>query len=161
VPRPDTALGRVVTKVAASESFLRTAPSWVPRVDRFLNRVTGGRFMMTGDRHFPALVLATTGAKTGQRRETPLGTVPHDGGFLVVGSNYGKPTHPAWTANLLANPDAEVTFKGERFPVRARLLSETERDEVWPVLLEHWPNYDRYVERSGRTLRVFRLERVP
>jgi deazaflavin-dependent oxidoreductase (nitroreductase family) len=160
VPRPDTALGRAVTKVAGSESFLRIAPSWVPRVDRFLNRVTGGRFMMSGDRHFPALVLATTGAKTGQRRETPPGAVPDRGGFLVVGSNYGKSTHPAWTANLLANPDAEVTFKGERFPVRARLLSENERDEVWPVLLRHWPNYDRYGERSGRTLRVFRLERV-
>jgi deazaflavin-dependent oxidoreductase (nitroreductase family) len=151
----------VVGRIAGSESFLRTAPAWVPRVDRFLNRVTGGRLMMSGDRHFPALVLVTTGAKTGQRRETPLGTVPHDGGFLVVGSNYGRPSHPAWTANLIANPGAEVTFRGERFPVRARLLSDEDRDAVWPLLLEHWPNYDRYVERSGRALRVFRLERVP
>lgn len=161
MPRADSLLGRAVLKVAGSEPFLRAAPSWVPRVDRFLNRVSGGRFMMTGDRHFPALVLTTTGAKTRQRRETPLGAVPHEGGFLVVGSNYGQPTHPAWTANLLADPYAEVTYKGERFRVHARLLSDDERDEVWPVLIRHWPNYDRYVERSGRSLRVFRLERVP
>ena len=66
--------------------------------------------------------------------------------------------HPAWTANLMANPDAEVSFKGKSTPVRAHLLTTDEKAQVWPRLVQFWPNYDVYVERSGRDLRVFRLD---
>jgi hypothetical protein len=35
--------------------------------------------------------------------------MPEEGGaFVLVGSNFGRPEHPAWTANLLRNPEAEV-----------------------------------------------------
>ncbi len=36
--------------------------------------------------------------------------------------------------------------------------SETEKAQVWPRLLAIWPSYDDDVQRSGRDLRVFRLE---
>ena len=88
-----------------------------------------------------------------------MATLPTDDGFLVVGSNFGKEHHPAWTGNLLAQPEASVSFKGETIPVVARLLDAEEKKAVWPELLRIWPTYDRYVERSGRDLRVFRLER--
>jgi hypothetical protein len=42
--------------------------------------------------------------------------------------------------------------------VKAHLLDADERAAIWPQLLKVWPNYDTYVERSGRELRVFRLE---
>jgi deazaflavin-dependent oxidoreductase (nitroreductase family) len=84
--------------------------------------------------------------------------MPEDGGWYVVGSNFGQEKHPAWTANLLANPDAAVTTGGKRTDVRARLLDPDEKAEVWPRLIAVWPTYDRYVERSGRDLRVFRLD---
>ena len=35
-----------------------------------------------------------------------------------------------------------------------------EKADVWPRLVEMWPLFDTYVERSGRDLRVFRLQRV-
>jgi len=105
-------------------------------------------------------VLTTTGRKSGQPRKTPLATLPVDGGFLVVGSNFGKEHHPAWTGNLLATPAATVSFKGDAIPVEARLLDADEKKEVWPQLLRIWPTYDRYVERSGRDIRVFKLERA-
>jgi deazaflavin-dependent oxidoreductase (nitroreductase family) len=77
----------------------------------------------------------------------------------VVGSNFGRPQHPAWSWNLLENPRAEVSFGSEDFPVEAHLLSADEKAAVWPVLIDEWPLFDLYVERSGRDLRVFRLER--
>jgi deazaflavin-dependent oxidoreductase (nitroreductase family) len=103
-------------------------------------------------------VLETTGAKSGQRRTTPLACLPEDdGSFLVVGSNFGRESHPAWTANLRANPSATVTFRGRTVPVTASPLDAGEKAEVWPRLTAVWPNYDRYTEVSGRDLRVFRL----
>ena len=74
-----------------------------------------------------------------------------------MGSNFGREQHPAWTANLRANPEAAVTFRGRTLPVRATLLDADEKAAVWPRLTAVWPNYDRYTEVSGRDLRVFRL----
>ena len=143
--------------MAGSKAFMRVGPKVVPHVDRFLHKVSGGRFISSGGL-LPSLVLTTTGAKTGQQRTTPLATKPEGDGWIVVGSNFGREKHPAWTANLIANPDATVMFRGRRTDVRARLLDDAEKEMVWPRLTTMWPTYDRYTERSGRNLRVFRLE---
>jgi deazaflavin-dependent oxidoreductase (nitroreductase family) len=150
-------LGRVTQWVAASSGFRAIGPRVVPPMDRFLSAVTGGRVVLSGSL-VPGLVLETTGAKTGQRRTTPLACLPEDdGSFLVVGSNFGRDAHPAWTANLKANPQATVTYRGRTRPVQASLLSPDAKADVWPRLTAVWPNYDRYTEVSGRDLRVFRL----
>ena len=143
--------------MSSSDAFLRYAPKVVPHVDRFLHRVSRGRLLMSAGM-LPTLVLTTTGAKTGQRRTTPLATKPEDGSWYVVGSNFGGETHPAWSGNLIANPDAEVSYRGTTTPVHAHLLTPEEKREVWPRLVTFWPNYDVYVERSHRDLRVFRLD---
>lgn len=153
----DGRVGQAVQRVAGSRAFAPLAKHVVPPLDRALHRLTGGRFLLA-TLLAPGLVLTTTGARSGQPRRTPLVTLPEDdGSFLVVGSNFGQPRHPAWTANLLANPEATVTCRGRSTRVRAELLEGTERAEVWPRLLQVWPVYDRYVELSGRELRVFRL----
>jgi deazaflavin-dependent oxidoreductase (nitroreductase family) len=156
--KQDSRLGRAVMSMAASPTFLNVAPKVVPKVDRFLNKVTGGRLLMSSGM-VPSLVLTATGAKSGRSYDTPLATVPDGDAFYIVGSNYGGEQHPAWSANLIANPEASVTFRGRRIPVRARLLDAEEKQAVWPRLISVWPNYDAYVVRSGgRDLRVFRLE---
>ena len=155
--RLDSRLGKAVQKMAGSKAFMRIGPKVVPHVDRFLHKVSGGKFISSGGL-LPSLVLTTTGAKTGQKRTTPLATKPEDGFWYVVGSNFGREKHPAWTANLIANPDAEVSFKGKTTAVTAHQLTAEEKAEVWPHLVKFWPNYDVYVERSGRDLRVFRLD---
>ena len=150
-------VGRTVQRVAGSRGFAPVAKHVVPRVDRVINRLSGGRFVLSA-LLVPSLVLTARGAKTGEQRTTPLATLPEDdGSFLVVGSNFGQPRHPAWTANLLAKPEASVTFQGRTIAVRAHLLEGEERAEAWPRLTQVWPVYDRYVELSGRDLRVFRL----
>jgi deazaflavin-dependent oxidoreductase (nitroreductase family) len=159
VVRLESKVGQVVVKMAGSKQFMRIGPKIVPHLDRFLHKVSGGKFISSGGL-LPSLVLFTTGAKTGQRRSTPLATKPEGDGWYVVGSNFGRETHPAWTANLIANPDAEVSFKGTTTKVRAHLLTAEEKAEVWPRLVKFWPNYDVYVERSGRDLRVFRLDPI-
>ena len=105
----------------------------------------------------PSILLVTTGAKSGKQRETPLATVPLGEAFYVVGSNFARESHPAWSYNLLANPDATVVFKGDRIAVQAHLLDAAEKAAVWGELTALWPTYDAYEERTERDLRVFEL----
>jgi deazaflavin-dependent oxidoreductase (nitroreductase family) len=156
--KADSRIGRAVQKLAGTRGFAIVGSKVFPPIDRVAHRLTGGRVVLSAAL-VPSLVLTTTGRKSGQPRKTPLATLPVDGGFLVVGSNFGKENHPAWTANLLATPEATASFKGENIQVVARLLSAEEKQEVWPQLLRIWPTYDRYVERSGRDIRVFKLDR--
>ncbi len=79
--------------------------------------------------------------------------------WVLIGSNFGRPGHPAWTANLLAHPDAEISWRGRDVAVRARLLRGAEREAVWAAVVRFWPPYARYQARVEREIRLFRLER--
>lgn len=154
----NTVVGRGIEKMAGSPLFAKVGPKVVPKMDRFLHKVSGGRVIMSAGM-VPSLMLSVRGAKSGQLRQTPLATVPLDDSWYIVGSNFGRETHPVWTVNLQANPDASISFKGKNYDVMATLLSEEDKQAVWPQLTAIWPNYDVYVERSQRDLRVFRLDR--
>lgn len=150
---------RAMHRLAAMPWFSRLGPRVAPRVDRLASRLTGGRWTVT-DSVLPAVVLTTIGARSGLPRTVPLAALDLDGDWVVVGSNFGQARHPAWSTNLLSHPDALVQLRGERHLVRAELLDDDGRREVWPMLLDMWPLFDRYAEASGRDLRVFRLRRV-
>ncbi|SER60910.1 deazaflavin-dependent oxidoreductase, nitroreductase family [Lentzea xinjiangensis] len=127
-------------------------------VDRLLYRLTGGRVTLVSFSGQTGLTLITVGAKSGARRENQVQYVADGASMLVVGSNWGKPHHPAWTANLLKNPDVRVNVRGEVRDVRAELLAGAEREAAWRKMVAAWPAFEDYVERSGgRELRVFRL----
>ncbi|HEX2577130.1 MAG TPA: nitroreductase/quinone reductase family protein [Aquihabitans sp.] len=153
----DGRIGRATRAMATSATFRRAGPKVVPAVDRVLHRVTGGRVILSRAL-VPSMVLTTTGRRSGQARTSPLACVPDDaGGWWVVGSNFGQEVHPAWTANLLADPLARVSYGGSEVEVRAELLDAAAKAEVWPRLVAVWPAYDDYVRSSGRDLRVFHL----
>jgi deazaflavin-dependent oxidoreductase (nitroreductase family) len=155
---PNSTIGRAVQAMAGSRLFARIGPTIVPPLDRLVHRLSGGRLMLSRGM-LPCAIVTTIGRRTGQRRETPLAAVPLDGDVYVVGSNFGKPYHPAWSGNLIADPHATVSFAGEQYPAVAHLLDPDEKAETWPRLIEQWPLFDQYVSSSGRDLRVFRLRR--
>jgi deazaflavin-dependent oxidoreductase (nitroreductase family) len=157
----DSRLGRLVQRAAQTSSFQPVALKLAPRMDKVVNRLSRGRFTVTS-LIVPTLVLTTTGAKSGQPRTTPLATMPDgEDAFYVVGSNFGTEKHPAWTANLLKNPRARMTYGGRTSHAIAHLLSDEEKAAIWPRLTEVWPTYDTYVAKTDRNLRVFRLTRTP
>lgn len=147
-----------VARFSRSRLFRRIGPMVMPPLERIMTWVTGGRVQLSG-LLVPSLVLHSVGAKSGLERDTPLMYYPEDGGsMLVTGSNFARESHPAWTANLLANPDAAVSLHGRRLPVRATRLSDDEVERVWPQIEKQWPGYREYERASGRQLRIFRLE---
>jgi len=86
--------------------------------------------------------------------------VPRDGSWLVAGSNWGGPKPPAWVGNLAAADIAKVGFHGRDTDVEARLLEGDELAAAWREMLEVWPNYAKYAERTDRRIPVFRLTPV-
>ena len=102
----------------------------MPGLERAWARASGGRHPLSGVL-VPSLILHTTGAKSGLERDSPLMYCPEPGGaMLVTGSNFARDTHPAWTANLAAHPDAAVTVRGKRIAVRAARIPDGELDAV-------------------------------
>ncbi|MFG2889892.1 nitroreductase family deazaflavin-dependent oxidoreductase [Streptomyces sp. NPDC048248] len=150
---------RMVQKVSSTRTFARIAPHVIPALDRAVHRLTRGKVLLSA-RLLPGVILTATGARSGQPRRTPLACMPEEGGsWLLIGSNFGRPGHPAWTGNLLKHPDAEVSWRGADIAVRARLLTGEERERAWRAALAFWPPYAAYQARVEREIRLFRLER--
>ncbi|GAA3788244.1 nitroreductase/quinone reductase family protein [Streptomyces phyllanthi] len=159
---------RFVQKVSSTRTFARLAPHVIPALDRAVHRMTRGRVLLSAQM-LPGAVLTSTGARSGLERRTPLACFPDPartassqgdpGSWILIGSNFGRTTHPAWTANLLVHPDAEISWKGEDVPVTAHLLEGEERAAVWKAMLAVWPPYATYQARVEREIRVFRLVR--
>jgi len=130
----------------------------VPLDRRVLER-SGGRYTALGPFGTPLLLLTTTGARSGEARTTPLFYIHEGERLLVAGSNFGQAAHPAWSSNLLAHPEAEVTMGGERIAVRARLFAGDDAAAGWQRFREAARPYRAYAERTDRQIRVFALER--
>ncbi|MFD6176693.1 MULTISPECIES: nitroreductase family deazaflavin-dependent oxidoreductase [unclassified Isoptericola] len=151
----------VVAPVTRTRAFRAAAPRAMPPVERALAWLTRGRFQLSAVL-VPSLVLHTTGARSGEPRDTYLMYTPLGEGRLVVaGTSFARDRHPAWTYNLLAHPDAAVSIRGRRYPVRATLVDDAaERDAAWARIEAQWPGYRAYERESGRVVRLFRLERA-
>ncbi|MFF1732196.1 nitroreductase family deazaflavin-dependent oxidoreductase [Streptomyces sp. NPDC058247] len=157
MPPPGT---RLLQKVSSTRAFARVAPHFIPAMDRTVHRLTRGKVLLSAQM-LPGVILTVRGAKSGLPRRTPLACMPEEEAdtWLLIGSNFGRPGHPAWTANLLAHPDADINWKGEDIPVTARLLDSGEREEAWAAALTFWPPYAKYQARVEREIRLFRLAR--
>lgn len=135
----------------------RPGSALATRGHAWLVRRTGGR---VGGRLAGAevLVLRTTGRRSGEPRDAPVFFVPHGDGFAVVASNGASKRTPAWWLNLQAEPDAEAHVRGTSHPVRARLATAAEIEELWPRFVGVYSGYAHYKAIATRELPVVVLE---
>lgn len=146
-------------------AILLGSQPWLPRfnkqivaVDRLLQRITRGRIGVVKLGALAGLMLTVAGAKSGLPRRTPLLCVPYADGWLIAGSNWGAPKPPAWVSNVARASKASVNFDGREYAVVAHEALGAERDELWAVMNQTWPNYSKYEERTERPIRVFHLK---
>lgn len=150
-------INRLLKKLGPTRAFAAFYRRVGPTIDPWLIRRTGGR-IATLVYGFPALLLRTTGAKSGQTRESPLLYAREGDDFVVVGTNFGTEHHPAWTANLLKQPSAEIVVGTSTLSVRGELLDDASFARLWPRFTQVYPGYDAYLERLDRRKpRMFRL----
>jgi len=122
-----------------------------------LYRRSGGRWRI--DRPgAPALLLTTTGRKSGQPRTTALYYLPDGDRQILVASYVGDIRHPQWYLNLAAEPTVTVQVGTTARDAVARVLTGDERTAIWPRLVENWPGYAGYQQRTTRELPVIALE---
>jgi deazaflavin-dependent oxidoreductase (nitroreductase family) len=134
-----------------------------PNTIRLLGRLHAQLWRLCGERvnnvfgKLPFMMLTTTGRKTGQRRTTPVLYFKDETGLIVVASFGGNDMHPAWYLNLEHCPEAEVIIKGEHRKVLARKLSPEEKKVIWPRLVQLYPQFQTYQQRTRREVPLMRL----
>lgn len=107
------------------------------------------------------ILLTTTGARTGRRHTTPLGSLI-DGPLrrLVIASAGGGPRHPDWYHNLCADPVVTVEDGVFTYEAEASVLAGGERERAFERAVEADPGWADYQAKTDRTLPVIALTAV-
>ena len=124
----------------------------ISRMHRAVVHATGGRVGSMGF-GMPVVELTTVGRTSGRPRSVMLTAPVIDGDRVVlVASKYGDDRHPDWYHNLVAEPAAELTVKGQRRAVCTRTTSPDERADLWPRVIAVYPGYATYQRRTEREI---------
>jgi len=102
-------------------------------VDEF--RANGGK--VTGPFTQADLLLTTTGAKSGQRRVSPLAYFHIDDKLIVIGSFHGASVNPNWMHNLPAArtaPPPRRAGRGPRLPPQGPQAHGLHNPQAGPAL---------------------------
>ena len=117
--------------------------------------VVGGQFAGT-----PLLILATTGAKSGQSRLAPLAFDRDGETFVIIASKGGAPTNPDWFHNIKANPEVTVEVGTEKFQALASEATGSERDRLFDQVVAKMPGFGDYQRNTTRLIPVVTLTRI-
>jgi deazaflavin-dependent oxidoreductase (nitroreductase family) len=114
---------------------------------RALHRLTGGRFGLrrSTPTQWGMLRLTTVGRRSGKERQAILGYFEDGPNLVTMAMNGWGDAEPAWWLNLQASPDATVSLRGERRPVRGRAATPEERPRLWA----RWGEYDGEAELAS------------
>jgi len=125
----------------------------------YLYRRTGGK--VGGNvQGLPVLLLTTTGRKTGKVRTLPLGYMEHDGQYVVIASNAGFDTHPAWYHNLISIPQVTLQVQDRQITAIAKRSDPVLRKQLWAELVKRSPGYGAYEKRTSREIPIVLLRPV-
>ena len=134
-------------------------PDWVREQVELYESSGGTKGTTLRDTGLPVIIVTHTGNKTGAIRKTPLMRVKDGNSYVLIGSQGGAPTHPAWVHNLRLNPNVEVRDETVVRPMRVREVEDAaERSRLWQLAVAAFPPYADYQERTARRIPVFIAE---
>lgn len=122
-------------------------------------RVNGGKV----GGHFEGktlLLLHTLGAKSGQGRVTPTAYVRDGERFVIIASNSGAESHPAWYHNLISKSVATIEVGADQFNVYPSIAQEPERTHLYDKMVEMMPIFEKYRRETIREIPVILLTPV-
>jgi deazaflavin-dependent oxidoreductase (nitroreductase family) len=123
------------------------------------NGVVGGPF---AGGHL--LLLTTIGAKSGEKRTSPMMYFPNGDTRIVVASKAGADTHPHWYHNLLRNADVhvEASIEGgiEEYDAIASAMPENQRAVKYAEIGASNPGFAGYQKKTTRKIPLVVLNRV-
>ena len=109
-------------------------------------------------RGFPTVVLTTTGRKSGDLRRNALIYGKDGDDFILIASYGGRPTHPLWYLNLVADPSVTIQERADVISGVAETVPEgEERDRLWAQMVSIFPPYAAYQAKTERRIPVVRV----
>lgn len=129
----------------------------VARAMTWWHRRRGDRFL-----DMDLLYLTTVGARSGERRQTPVARIADGDAWLIVASAAGARTHPGWYHNIAAHPDQTwIEVDGVEQRVDVEQLDGAERTRAWSLVTSRHPRYATYQRKTDRQIPLLRLTPVP
>lgn len=128
-------------------------------VHAFLYRLTRGlvgRRLVDND----ILLLTTRGHRSGEEHTVPLLHLTDGDRYVVIASYGGRPHHPTWYENLVAQPEVGVQLRSQRQSMVARIATSEERQRWWPRVVAAYDGYAAYQSRTSREIPIVFLEPV-
>ena len=124
----------------------------------WLYRRTNGRVGGRGIGRVPLLLLTVPGRNSGTPQTVPVAYFDHDGDYLIAGTGMGgSKAIPQWFLNLQAAGKAHIRIRDRQHDVDARITSDADREELWPLIAARAPHFARWQARTGRRLPVVAL----
>ena len=105
------------------------------------------------------LLLTTTGARSGERRTSPVVYSTDGDRLVIVASKAGAPNNPAWFHNLIANPTVTVEVGTDAFEATAAVTDEAERRRLFDAQAAMMPGFKEYEQKTSRVIPVVTLRR--
>jgi len=139
--------------------YIPSPRDWVREQVELYERSGGTQGTTLRDTGLPVIIVTHTGNKTGAVRKTPLMRVADGPNYVLIGSQGGAPTHPAWVHNIRVNPRVEIRDHTVVQPMRVREVEDdAERARLWKLAVAAYPPYEDYRQRTSRTIPVFVAE---
>jgi deazaflavin-dependent oxidoreductase (nitroreductase family) len=150
----EQAIERLAATRAGAWAFLHV----LGPIDRRLLPLTHGRLSLAVGA--PVGILETRGARTGRPRRVPLLYVVDGESVILVGSNGGSRSDPAWLHNVRARDQTRFLCRERGWrEYRARVTSGAERARCWDLATDVYAGYRAYQARAGgREIPVVVLE---
>ena len=112
-------------------------------------------------RGFPTLVLTTTGRRSGDLRRNALIFGRDGDDYVLIASYGGRPKHPLWYLNLVAEPHVRLQDRATVIDGVAETVDEpAERERLWALMVSTYPQYADYQAKTDRRIPVVRVRSV-
>ena len=139
--------------------YVPSPRNWVREQVELYESSGGTKGTTLSDTGLPVVIVTHVGNKTGAIRKTPLMRVKDGNNYVLIGSQGGAPTDPAWVHNLRVNPNVEIRDETVVRPMRVReVKDDRERTRLWKLAVAAFPPYADYQERTDRQIPVFVAE---
>jgi deazaflavin-dependent oxidoreductase (nitroreductase family) len=145
-----------LTAVADQSEPIDSAIDWVAEHTRKYVE-TGGEdgYLWRG---FPTLVLTTKGRRSGDLRRNALIFGRDGDDYVLIASYGGRPKHPLWYLNLVADPHVRLQERATIIDGVAETVEDpAERARLWELMVSKFPQYEQYQANTERRIPVVRV----
>ena len=103
-------------------------------------------------RGMPLLLLTTIGRKSGKQRTVPIMYLRDGENYVVIASNGGRDSFPAWFLNLKSHPQVTIEVDGISRSAIAQQANPEEQQRLWPQLVEKAAFFEDYRKKTTRDI---------